>query len=131
MVNKDFLKQVFVHEKKLLKLSEVKFKHVPLYDELSVVKLWPLMQEDKEFMQFMPSKLCKGRIPDRDYFFNVLNTINEEYVQRLVEHANSERNSAEAAKMESQVIEVAEDWLQQLRQVPFISSKCLRLFNCL
>ena len=63
MVNKDFLKQVFIHEKKLLKLSEVKFKHVPLYDELSVVKLWPLMQEDKEFMQFMPevkNHLVKG-----------------------------------------------------------------------
>ncbi len=70
MINKDFLKQVFVHEKKLLKLADVKFKHVPLYDEVSVVRLWPMMKEDAEFMQYMPSQLPKGRIPDRDYFFS-------------------------------------------------------------
>jgi len=70
MINKDFLKQVFTHEKKLLKLAEVKFKHVPLYDELSVVKLWPMMKEDVDFMRYMPSSLPKGRIPDRDYFFS-------------------------------------------------------------
>ncbi len=70
MINKDFLKQVFVHEKKLFKLADVKFKHVPLFDELSVVQLWPLMQADEEFMQYMPSKLPKGRVPDRDYFFS-------------------------------------------------------------
>ncbi len=70
MINKDFLKQVLAEDKKLLALKEVKFKHVPLYDELSVVKLWPLMRDDAEFMQYMPSKLPKGRIPDRDYFFS-------------------------------------------------------------
>lgn len=66
MINKDFLKEVLAERKDLLELSKVKFKHVPLYDELSVVKLWPLMKEDKEFMIFMPDKLPKGRIPDRD-----------------------------------------------------------------
>ena len=41
MVNKDFLKAVFMEEKGLLKLSEVKFKNVPFYDELAVKKIWP------------------------------------------------------------------------------------------
>ena len=66
MINKDFLKEVLAERKDLLELSKVKFKHVPLFDELSVVQLWPLMKEDKEFMTFMPDKLPKGRIPDRD-----------------------------------------------------------------
>ena len=39
-----------MEEKKLMKLSEVKFKAVPLFEELSVVKMWPLMQNDKDFM---------------------------------------------------------------------------------
>ena len=43
MVNKDFLKEVFIEEKSLLKLSEVKRVNVPLYDELSVISLWPMM----------------------------------------------------------------------------------------
>ena len=74
-INKDFLKEVFLNHKKLLKLSDVKFVQVPMYDELSVVKLWPLMQQDVEFMQYFPDKMPKGRVPDREFFFNVLNTL--------------------------------------------------------
>lgn len=43
MINKDFLKDVLTEEKSLLKLDEVKRVNVPLYDELSVVSLWPMM----------------------------------------------------------------------------------------
>ena len=43
MINKDFLKEVLTEEKSLLKLDEVKRVNVPLYDELSVVSLWPMM----------------------------------------------------------------------------------------
>ena len=131
MINKDFLKAVFAEEKDLLKLAEVKFKHVPLYDELSVVALWPPMQKDVEFMRYMPSKLPKGRIPDREYFFNVLNTLKEGYVTSLLEHAIRQRNSAEAAHNEDQVVEVTEHWIEQLKAVPFISRKCTCLLDLL
>lgn len=47
MLNKDFLKEVFIDEKNLLKLDQVKRINVPLYDELAVVKLWPMMQTDE------------------------------------------------------------------------------------
>ena len=40
-MNKDFLKEVLTGEKRLLALNEVKYVNVPLYDELSVVALWP------------------------------------------------------------------------------------------
>ena len=43
MVNKDFLKQVFRDEKKLLALKDVKYVNVPKYDELSVRKFWPIL----------------------------------------------------------------------------------------
>jgi len=60
-MNKDFLKEVFTEEKALLKLNEVKWRNVPLYDELSVVRLWPMMKEDKSFMRYLPANLPKGR----------------------------------------------------------------------
>ena len=41
MMNKDFLKQVFADDKKLLHISQVKFINVPHYDELSIKKFWP------------------------------------------------------------------------------------------
>ena len=81
MLNKDFLKQIFIEEKSLLNLNEVKRVNVPLYDELSVVHLWPMMQSDEQFMRYFPSKLPKGRVPDREYFFNILHTCFPEYVQ--------------------------------------------------
>jgi len=33
-----------------------------------------MMQMDEEFMMHFPSKLSKNKVPDREYFFNVLNT---------------------------------------------------------
>ena len=55
-MTKDFLKEVFINKKRLLKLEEVKRICVPLYDELSVVKLWPMMRKDEEFMGSFPQK---------------------------------------------------------------------------
>ena len=65
MINKDFLKDVFTEKKKLLRLNEVKRVNVPLYDELSVTKIWPMMKSDELFMRHFPDKLAKGRVPDR------------------------------------------------------------------
>ena len=55
MVNKDFLKEVLVGKKMLLKKAEVAPIEVPQYDELSVKKLWPEFKKDAEFMQYFPS----------------------------------------------------------------------------
>ena len=43
-VNKDYMKLVFMDKKGFLENSKVKSVEVPLYDELSVKQLWPLMQ---------------------------------------------------------------------------------------
>ena len=49
-INKDFLKQVLAEEKRLLPNMEVKPVNVPLYDELSVKKFYPMLQKDPNFM---------------------------------------------------------------------------------
>ena len=53
----------------------------------------------------------------------MLNTLNDGYVTGLIDHATTQRTSAEAPKMEDQVVEIAEDWLQQLQELPFISKR--------
>ena len=110
MMNKDFLKEIFINEKRLLKLDEVKRICVPLYDELSVVKLWPMMRNDEKFMQFFPSKMPKGRIPDREYFFNILNTFQGEYLQQLITHSQNQRHKAQGEAKARETIEISEDW---------------------
>ena len=129
MLNKDFLRDVFMERKGFLKLSDVKWRNVPFYDELSVKSLWPDLQKDKQFMYYMPSKLPKGRVPDREYMFNILNTIREDYLNTICNFANKERNDAEGKKMEKEVIEITEGWLEKLKAVPFISSKSLSSSN--
>ena len=84
MLNKDFIKLVLVEKKKLLSLSKVKHVHVPKYEELSVKKLWPLMHNVEDFMVYMPDPSAEDKLPDRQYFWNVLNTVNSDYVSQLV-----------------------------------------------
>ena len=73
-MNKDFLKEVLAEDKALLRLEQVSRINVPLYDELSVGNIWPMMKNDEKFMLYFPTKMAKGRVPEREYFFNMLNT---------------------------------------------------------
>ena len=91
-INKDFLKLVLSGRKKLLKLSEVKRVHVPFYDELSVAHMMKDMANDAMFMMYLPDKLPKGRNCDRTYFFDILNTVHEQFLKALIEHASLQRN---------------------------------------
>ena len=124
MMNKDFLKEVFREEKHLLKLNEVKRVNVPLYDELSVLTFWPMVYKDQNLMRIFPSKLPKGRVPDREYFWNVLHTFQEDYVQQLIKHAHEQRNSPAIQARAIETIEISDEWWNQLNSVPFISRKC-------
>ena len=92
MMNKDFLRAVLAYKKKLLKLTDVKFICVPKYEELSVKNLFPHLQKDPIFMMYLPDKYPKGHPPDREYLFNVLNTLNSEYMSKVIAHANLCRN---------------------------------------
>ena len=123
MMNKDFLKEVFTEEKVLLKLHEVKWRNVPLYDELSVVRLWPMMKEDKSFMRYFPAKLPKGRVPDREYFFNILNTFHGPYLDQIIQHAHNQRMDVQAEAKARETIEISDDWWEALNAVPFVSCK--------
>ena len=133
MLNKDFLKQVLSGEKQLLELKQVKFINVPVYDELAIKQIYPLCQGEPQLMNYFPDKLPQGRLPDRDYFWNVFNTLNEEYVGRLIKHAHGQRNSAAQEAEPAQNVVVTEEWWAKLTAVPFISRKPSRLLltNCL
>ena len=54
------------------------------------------MQNDENFMQYFPDKLAKNRLPERDYFFNIMNTLMEEYTMAIMRHANEQRTTGEA-----------------------------------
>ena len=77
-------------------MNAVKMVFVPNYDELSVSNLWPHLKKDVNFMRHFPDELPKGRLPQREYFFNVMNTGMSDYLQKLIIHATAQRHSAAA-----------------------------------
>ena len=74
-------------------------------------------------MKYFPTKLPKGRVPDREYFFNIMNTFQPQYVAQIIRHANDQRNSVSNDAQAREFIEVSDNWWEALNAVPFISCK--------
>ena len=129
MINKDFLKEVLAEDKDLLELKDVRWINVPLFDELSVIKIWPMTKEDEKIKIYFPNKLPKGRVPDREYFFNILNTFQPVYVDQIIRHANDQRNSVTNEAQAKETIEVSDKWWNALTASPLISCKCFMFFQ--
>ena len=45
-------------------------------------------------MKFIPEVTMESRIPERAYFWNILNTVHPQYVKNVIEHANNLRMKA-------------------------------------
>ena len=84
MLNKNFLRDIFQDKKKLMKQADIKCISVPKYDELSVKTLLPEWQANPEFWVYFPDKMSKDRVPYRDYFFTILNTLKPDYVDAMI-----------------------------------------------
>ena len=100
---------------------------MPHYDELSVKNIFPQFKKDPNMMRFFPDVYPKGKGPPREYFFNVLNTIHHEYLAKILAHADQQRFATEGEKMKNETIEISEYWAEQLKDMPYLSRKCLQL----
>ena len=94
-------------KKKLLPLNEVKYVNVPHYEELSVKRFWPILREDEALMQYMPDFTTEDKIPDRVYFWNLANTVQNAYVQNVIKHANNLRMKAQDEAAQQETIEIS------------------------
>ena len=94
-VNKDFLRQIFTNEKRLMKKKEIDYIHVSHFQELSVKNLWKELKDDPDFKIYFQDTYPDDKGPCRTYFFDVLNTIYPDYLKQIMKHAASERFSAQ------------------------------------
>ena len=122
-MNKDFIKAVFNGTKSLMPLSEVHWCQPPHYDEISVRNLYPKFTDDVAFMKYMPDKLPKGKLPERRYFFNVLNTVHEEKTKAFFAHANKMRFQTSSDGIQTDEVLVTEEWWSKLNLLPYYSCK--------
>ena len=118
-------------KKQLLKKSEVRTIQVPHYDELSVKALYPEFKKDSELMAYFPDTYPPGKGPPREYFFNVLNTIHPDYLEKVMNHANEQRMTSAGEDMKRHSIHLSQYWEEQLKKMPYLSCKCLSNSNFL
>ena len=105
-VNRDFLRQVLKGEKMLLAIADCKFVTIPHYDELGVRHIFEQFRSDEEVMKYLQDEYPKGRYPDRQYFYTILNTVHPEYVKAMIAHANKARFAADGEAQEERVVNV-------------------------
>ena len=55
----------------MLKQEEIHHIEIPKYEELSALKIWPLVKETNDLFEYFPNYTGK-KIPDRHYMFSVL-----------------------------------------------------------
>ena len=69
-------------------------KHIvaPKYRELSVAKLWPYIKEVQELSQYFPN-LNDGELPEKDYTWTIISTVNPEATSKFIQDAKKYRGS--------------------------------------
>ena len=69
-----------MNKKKVLKLNEVRFIAVPRIEELSVKRMVDLVKNDASIAVYMPDEFFENKIPHREWFFNLINSIYPDYL---------------------------------------------------
>ena len=108
-----------------MKKKQVDFVHVPGYFELSVKNLWKDLKNDQSFNVYFQDKYAEDKVPCRKYFFDILNTIYPQYLDKLLKHASKQRFTIEGDEAKKEAIVAIEEWLEELKNLPFKSCKYL------
>ena len=131
MCTKDHLKAVLSGKKKLLKMRHVSFINVPAFDEIGIKNLYSKVIQMDNMAAYFPDKYPKGAQCDKQYMYNVWNTLHPEDVKQVIDYANRQRFSVEADKVKEETILVTDEWMEELEQMPFISKQKGRMSHLL
>ena len=112
-----------------MKMADIVAVNVPLYQELNVADVLEMFKEHAELKRHLPDRMAKGRQIDRTYFFTVLNTLEAEKLAQIIAHAQTQRNVAQDEETKLETIRITESWLDELKEIPFKSSKYSSITN--
>jgi hypothetical protein len=74
---------------------------------------------------YFPSNYAKGRQCDREYLFNIANTLHPDVIKELFQHAHNHRYSVSGEKQAQESIIVSNEWADELKSMPFFSKVSL------
>lgn len=121
MCTKDLLKDIFAGRKKLIKSKDMRYISTPRYDEISVKNLYDKLLRLEGMAQHFPDKYGKGRQCDRDFLFNIANTLHPEVMAELLEYAHAHRHDISGEKQAQETILATEEWAAELKAMPYFS----------
>lgn len=95
--------------------------NAPAYDEVSVKRLYADAMKMPAMKLYFPDEYAKGRQADRKFFFDIFNSLHPEEVAAIIAHANKERFGLEANNVKEEVIDMTEEWANQIHEMNFTS----------
>ena len=102
---------------------------MPQWDELGVMKLWKDLKDDAAFNVYFQDIYTDQKASNREYFFNILNTIYPDYLKSIVDHARDQRFTLASEDAKPQAIRATDEWLEALNKLPYKSCKFLSLLS--
>ncbi len=78
---------------------------------------------NKDLAKFFPEQKTAADLPDREYFFNILNTVEPTYLQKLIQHAQQQRFSKLIPNENPNLIEINDFWKKELQSSSYFSRK--------
>ena len=127
MCTKPFLKAVLQGTKTLIKLDKVRFVQVPIYDELSVKNLYSKFLELYETSNYFPDHYASGRQCNRDYFFNITNTLHSAMLWQIIEHALKQRHASTEEELKKESVGLSEYMKDELDAMDHFSKVSIYL----
>jgi hypothetical protein len=102
-----------------LKTAELRQTAIPRYEELSVKNLYKDAMSDVEVCQYLPDlEQNSSKLPEREFFFNVLGTVKPEYLKYIIEQTEQYRFKGSDENSRSNIIMMTDKWLQELNNTP-------------
>mgnify|MGYP003315214058 CR=1 FL=1 len=104
-------------------MTEVRFTNIPAYGEIGVKYMYDKAMTLPGVKKYFPDIVPKSRTIDKQYFYNVFNTLYPDDVAALIKHANDQRYTVENDKIAENSIVMTEDWANQIEELPFVSKQ--------
>ena len=117
---------ILTNKKKVFYTKDVRTIKVPCLPELSVEKIWPEALKVAGFEDHMLLDwLLNEKHRERAFFYGILATLAEHYVEQLVEDCLTQRRQSRVDRVVPQPREVPIDrnWVNELLSLPFMSGK--------
>ena len=109
-----FLRDVLAGKKKYMHIHDVTPYDVPKFKDISVKNVFDKIKDSKLVMSYLPDfdpeELDPKYALDREWFFNILNTLDGEFFPRIVDGIEEQRAAALAkGKPDEYTVEICED----------------------